>query len=82
MNGIVCPTDLSTSTVGSATLTLSNGYLPSKWGKTLPGWGAYSQNSGHLLYLKSNAQVIGQDLNIAGIIQLPYAGPSLKRSVG
>lgn len=42
MNGVVCPLDLSVAGLGTAALTLSTGYLPSKWGKTLPGYGAYS----------------------------------------
>ncbi len=82
MNGVICPTDNSTATVSTAALTISTGYLPSKWGKTLPGWGSYSQNTGHLLYLNSNYVAIGQDLVISGSVQLPPAGALLKRSVG
>lgn len=68
MNGIICPTDLSVTTVTTAALTISTGYIPSKWGKTLPGWGAYSQNTGHLLYLKNNFEAVGTDLVISGTI--------------
>jgi hypothetical protein len=42
MNGIVCPLDISVAGLTTAALTLSTGYLPAKWGKTIPGYGAYS----------------------------------------
>lgn len=42
MSGIICPTDTSATGVLSASLFISTGYLPSKYGKTLPGYGAYS----------------------------------------
>ncbi len=42
MNGIICPTDTSATGVTTASLFISTGYLPSKYGKTLPGYGAYS----------------------------------------
>ena len=82
MNGVICPTDISSASVSTATLTISTGYLPSKWGKTLPGYGSYSQNTGHLLYLNSNSVAIGQDLVISGNVKLPPAGALLKKSVG
>jgi len=82
MNGIVCPLDLSVTGLSTAQLTVSSGYLPAKWGKTIPGFGAYSQNNGQLLYVKTNWAAIGQDLAIAGTITLPPAGPLLVRSVG
>lgn len=79
MNGVVCLLDLSVASLGSAVLTISTGYLPSKWGKTLPGYGAYSQNNGQLLYINSNYAAITQDLLISGTITLPPAGPLLVR---
>jgi hypothetical protein len=53
MKGILCLTDTGNS-VTAAVLTLSTGYLPAKWGKNLPGYGAYSQSTGSLIYLKTN----------------------------
>jgi hypothetical protein len=49
MNGIVCTADTSVTGLSTASLTISTGYLPSKWGKTIPGFGAYSQNTGQLI---------------------------------
>ncbi len=82
MNGIVCPLDLSVAGLSTAALTLSTGYLPAKWGKTIPGYGAYSQNNGQLLYINTNFASIGQDLIITGTITLPPAGTLLVKSVG
>lgn len=42
MSGIICPTDTSATGLATASLSISTGYLPSKYGKTLPGNGAYS----------------------------------------
>lgn len=77
MNGVVCPLDLSVAGLGTAALTVSTGYLPAKWGKTLPGYGAYSQNNGQLMYINTNYATISQDLIIAGAVTLPPAGPLL-----
>ena len=55
INGVVCPLDLSVAGLATAQLTVSTGYLPAKWGKTIPGYGAYSNNDGRLMYLKFNA---------------------------
>ena len=82
ISGIVCPTDLSAGAMSSASVTVATGYLPSKWGKTPPGWGAYSQNTGHILYLKSNYQSITNDLSIVTAVALPPAGPTMKKIVG
>lgn len=82
MNGVVCPLDNSVAGLTTATLTVSNGYLPSKWGKKIPGFGAFSQNTGQLMYVKTNYANIGLDLVIAGTITLPPAGTLLVRSVG
>ncbi len=46
MSGVVCTLDLSVTGLATAQLTLSNGYLPAKWGKTIPGHGAYSNANG------------------------------------
>ena len=56
--------------------------MPSKWGMTLPGYGGISENTGHLLYLDSNFEGVGQDLLISGDITFPAAGPLLIKSVG
>ena len=45
MKGIVCHTDTSGS-ITNVNLTIATGYLPSKWGKAIPGYGAVSQNTG------------------------------------
>lgn len=82
MSGVVCLLDSSVAGLTTATLTIATGYLPSKWGKTIPGNGAYSQNNGQLLYINSNFASIGQDLLISGAITLPPAGSLLVRSVG
>jgi hypothetical protein len=42
MNGVVCPLDNSVASLATAALSISNGYLPSKWGRSIPGYGAYS----------------------------------------
>lgn len=77
INGVVCPLDMAGMSTGSAALTLSVGYLPAKWGKIFPGYGAYSQNNGQLLYINPNQAIIPQDLLISGTIILPPAGPLL-----
>ncbi len=82
MTGIVCPLDQSVTGLSTASLTLSSGYLPAKWGKTIPGYGAYSQNTGRLMYINTNFAAIGQDLVISGTVVLPPAGALLVRSVG
>lgn len=82
MSGIVCPFDLVHTNLATAQLTISNAYLPAKWGKTIPGYGAYSNTNGQLLYLRGNTITIGQDLVINGTVTLPPAGPLLIRSVG
>lgn len=84
MSGLVCPIDLAItgSSLSSVALSISTGYLPSKWGKTIPGYGSYSDNTGKLFDLKKNLELIGLDLIITGDITLPAAGPNLKRAVG
>lgn len=87
MSGLVCPLDSSVAGLTTAQLTVSNGYLPSKWGKKIPGFGAYSQNTGQLLYYRTNdvldsALKLPLDLDVSGSITLPPAGDLLVRSVG
>lgn len=82
MSGVVCTLDLSVTGLATAQLTISTGYLPSKWGKDIPGYGAYSNAGGHLLHLAKNAAPITFDLTITDPVILPPAGPLLERSVG
>lgn len=56
--GFVCFSDTSSVAATSLVLTISSATLPAKWGKTLPGYGAYSQNNGILQDLKTNANSI------------------------
>ena len=76
MKGIVCHCDLGGAITGLY-LTLSNGYLPSKWGKAIPGYGAVSQNTGHLLHLEPNYQNVGNTPTATGIV-FPGVGPNMK----
>jgi hypothetical protein len=80
MSGVVCDCDTSGAITG-ATITLATGYLPSKWGITVPGWSAISQQNGALLHLKSNALNIGGPLTTTGI-SFPAVGPSMTNAVG
>jgi hypothetical protein len=82
MSGVVCTIDNTVTGLSTAQLTISTGYLPSKWGKDIPGYGAYSNSGGHIMYLAKNAAPIANDLLIADPITLPPSGPSLERSVG
>jgi hypothetical protein len=80
MTGVVCPCDLL-GTITGASLTLSTGYLPSKWGITLPGYSAVSQQTGAILYLKANSVTIGGSLTTTGIT-FPVVGPYMTNAVG
>lgn len=82
MSGVVCTLDSSVAGLSTAQLTISTGYLPSKWGKDIPGHGAYSNSGGQLLHIAENAPVYTLDLIIADPVILPPAGPLLVRSVG
>jgi hypothetical protein len=82
MKGIICTTDTSNTGITTAILTISTGVLPSKWGKSLPGYGAYSQNTGQLLYINKNYMTVTNDLVISTPVALPLAGPLLTKSVG
>lgn len=41
MKGVVCFTDTAASS-SAAVLSFPTGYIPTKWGLVLPGYGAYS----------------------------------------
>lgn len=77
---MVCHCDLSGS-ITAAVLTLSTGYLPSKWGITVPGYSAVSQQNGALLYLSPNTVTIGGSLTTTGIT-FPAVGPNMANAVG
>jgi len=79
MKGIVCHCDLSGYT--TLNLVISTGYIPSKWGITIPGYGAISQNTGRLLYLRSNYQNVGNTPTVSGIT-FPAVGPNMVQVVG
>jgi hypothetical protein len=80
MTGVVCHCDNSGAITG-ASLTLVTGYLPSKWGITVPGFSAVSQQAGQLLYLRSNTGTIGGSLTTTGIT-FPAVGPNMVNAVG
>lgn len=80
MTGVVCTCDIG-GNIASASLTISTGYLPSKWGVSLPGNGAISRNDGSLVYKAGNIQPIGVNLTITGIT-FPTVGPSMINAVG
>lgn len=80
MKGVVCHADLSGS-ISNVYLTLTNGYLPSKWGKAIPGYGAISQNTGGLIRLRSNYANVGNTPTATGIV-FPGVGPNMKEAVG
>jgi hypothetical protein len=80
MTGVVCHCDLL-GTITNAVLTVSTGYLPSKWGITVPGYSAVSQQSGAILYIKANSVNIGGSLTTTGIT-FPAVGPNMINAVG
>ena len=80
MKGVVCHCDLGGG-IGGLYLTLSTGYLPSKWGIKIPGYGSISQNTGHLRYLNTNYVTIGNTPTSSGIV-FPAVGPSMTKAVG
>jgi hypothetical protein len=83
MKGVVCFTD-SGNSVSAASLTISEGYIPSKWGLTLPAYGAYSDDDGNLLDANTNYMDVPAALSISdlGSLDTPMMGPSLEKSVG
>lgn len=80
MTGVVCHCDLL-GTITAAVLTLSTGYLPSKWGITVPGYSSVSQQTGAIAYLKANSVTIGGSLTTTGIT-FPAVGPNMVNAVG
>lgn len=80
MSGVVCDCDGSGAITG-AFITLATGYLPAKWGITVPGFSAISQTDGKLLHLKANNLNIGGPLTTSGI-SFPAVGPSMTNAVG
>ena len=80
MTGVVCHTDLG-GAIGGLYLTLSNGYLPTMWGKAIPGNGAISDDTGRLRYLRVNYQNIGNTPTATGIV-FPGVGPDMMKAVG
>lgn len=80
MTGVVCHCDLGGAITGAA-LTVSTGYLPSKWGITVPGFGAVSSQNGALAYIKANTGTIGGALTTSGIV-FPAVGPNMAKAVG
>jgi hypothetical protein len=82
MKGILCLTDTANVALNTV-LTLSTGYLPAKWGKNLPGYGAYSQSTGSLVHLKKNDLAVTNDLILAAAdIVFPSVGPNMVKTVG
>ena len=80
MKGIVCSCDTSGSITGLF-LTIPTGYVPSRWGVAIPGYGAISDNVGNLRYLNSNYQNVGT-AQTATNITYPAVGPNMLNSVG
>lgn len=80
MTGVVCHCDLGAG-ITSAALTLSTGYLPSRWGITVPGFSAVSQRTGGIIHLKANSVNIGGSLTTTGIV-FPAVGPNMVNAVG
>jgi hypothetical protein len=80
MKGVVCTCDLGGAVTGLA-LTLSKGYIPSKWGMAIPGSGAVSDNTGRLRYLGANFQNVGITPILTGVT-FPGVGPNMKKAVG
>jgi hypothetical protein len=81
MKGVVCPADTASVSASGKTLTIASSTLPSKWGKTIPGYGAYSANTGALSQINSNYQTIGLAPS-ANTIDPPVVGASLTSAVG
>ena len=81
MSGIVCFADTSNAAVSSQILTIASSTLPAKWGKKLPGYGAYSTHLGHLHSIKINFEDVGLT-PVASLVDPPIAGALLVRAVG
>ena len=83
MKGVVCFADTGT-TVTSTDLTISEGYIPAKWGLIIPGYGGYSHNTGNLYSRNDNHYAIPSALAISDLstITTPTMGPDLVKSIG
>lgn len=83
MKGVICYADTGSAT-SSITLAVPNSKVPSLWGLVLPGYGAYSQNTGLILDKKINSMNVPASLAIADVttIKTPTMGPSLVKSIG
>jgi hypothetical protein len=79
MTGIVCPVD--TTFVSTAFLTLSKAYLPSDWGKVIPGTGAYSTNTGQIVAHASSYETMSSTPDISSSVTLPIVGGSMKNAI-
>lgn len=80
MKGIVCNCDTSGAITGLY-LSISEGYVPSRWGKSIPGFGAISNHLGGLLYLRTNYINVANTPTASGIV-FPAVGPNMVRAVG
>jgi hypothetical protein len=80
MSGVVCSVG-STANINAATFNINNGYLPAAWGKIIPGYGAYSTNTGQLVDLAATNNIIGNMPNIMSSITFPVMGPSMSHAV-
>lgn len=83
MNGVICYADTGSAT-SSITLGIPNSKIPSLWGLVLPGYGAYSQNTGLILDKKINYMNVPASLQITDLttIKTPTMGPLLVKSIG
>lgn len=80
MTGVVCSLN-ATGSISTATITVSTGYLPSAWGTIIPGYGAYSTNTGQLIVLAASAENIGTMPSIMTSITFPVMGPSMIKTI-
>lgn len=80
MTGVVCSVD-TTSGITTASINVSTVYLPSGWGKTIPGFGSYSTNTGRIVAMKTSFELIGTLPNIMTSIRFPVVGPSMKNAL-
>jgi hypothetical protein len=83
MKGVICYTDTGNS-IASAQLTVASSKIPTRWGLNLPGYGAYSQNTGNLLVYNTNYMAVPASLQITNTstIITPTMGPNLVKTVG
>lgn len=62
-------------------MTLSKVYLPSDWGKVIPGTGAYSTNTGQLVAQASSYQQMSSTPDISSSVTLPIVGGLMKNAL-